>query len=153
MASTTVPEIRPETIFRHAGAIFPAMAMLAGLQLDVFTRLKDGPMTDAELASALGVKVNKLAPLHYVFVLAELLTLEDGRFGNKPEADAYLVSGRPLFLSGVKEFWADIWPALLKSAASIRAGGPQHKHDFYAMSEEERITFFRGQHVTAKAAT
>jgi hypothetical protein len=55
MSSTTAPAIRPETIFRHAGAIFPAMAMLAGMQLDVFTLLKDGPMTEAEIASAIGV--------------------------------------------------------------------------------------------------
>jgi hypothetical protein len=45
------PEIKPATIFRHACGIYPPMAMLAGMQLDVFNPLKDGPMTAARVAS------------------------------------------------------------------------------------------------------
>jgi SAM-dependent methyltransferase len=152
MSSSSASHVRPDTIFGHARAIFPAMAMLAGMQLEVFTQLKDGPLTASEIASAIGVNANKLGPLLYVLVLAELLTFQDGRFGNTPEADSYLVQGRLSYLSGMKEFWSDIWPALLKTATSIRTGAPQHKHDFYAMSEEERVTFFRSQHRDAVAA-
>jgi hypothetical protein len=39
MASPSTAPVPPSTIFRHAAAVFPAMAMLAGLQLDVFTAL------------------------------------------------------------------------------------------------------------------
>jgi 2-hydroxy-4-(methylsulfanyl)butanoate S-methyltransferase len=106
MSSTSVPASRPDTIFQHARAIFPAMAMLAGMQLEVFTLLKDGPRSAEGIASSIGVNANKLAPLLYVLVLAELLTFQDGRFGNTPEADEYLVLGRPSYLSGMKEFWA-----------------------------------------------
>src|SRR5271155_4942927 len=102
MSSSSASPARPDTIFGHARAIFPAMAMLAGMQLDVFTPLKDGPLTAAEIASAIGVNANKLAPLLYVLVLAELLTFQDGRFGNTQEADSYLVQGRLSYLSGMK---------------------------------------------------
>ena len=33
------PRIKPDTIVRHAYGIYPPMAMLAGMQLDVFTAL------------------------------------------------------------------------------------------------------------------
>jgi hypothetical protein len=42
--------IEPKTIFRHAYGVYPLMAMLAGMQLDVFTPLKDGPMSGARLS-------------------------------------------------------------------------------------------------------
>jgi hypothetical protein len=35
-------EIKPTTISRHAFGVYPSIAMLAGMQLDVFTPLKDG---------------------------------------------------------------------------------------------------------------
>src|SRR6202011_619578 len=59
------PEINPATIFRHAFGVYPSMAMLAGMQLDLFTPLKDGAMTEAALAHAVGVHPRKLRPLLY----------------------------------------------------------------------------------------
>jgi 2-hydroxy-4-(methylsulfanyl)butanoate S-methyltransferase len=152
MASPSAP-IAPDTIIRHQIAIYPAMAMLAGMQLDLFTPLKDGPLTGAEVATAIGVNPTKLVPLLYALVAADLLEVENDRFSNTREADTYLVRDRPSYLAGSRrEFYADIWQALLKTSASIRAGAPQHKHDFYAMSETEMTTFFRGQHFYAVVA-
>jgi hypothetical protein len=85
------PEINPTTIFRHAFTVYTPLAMLAGMQLDVFTPLKDGPMTGPALAGALGVRPDKLQPL-YALVNAELLTVEEDRFANTPEADLSRVS-------------------------------------------------------------
>ena len=65
--------------------------MLAGMQLDVFTPLKDGAMTAEQLADSLGVKAEKLSPLLYALVAAELLTVEGERFANTAEADQFLV--------------------------------------------------------------
>jgi SAM-dependent methyltransferase len=152
MASPNTPVIAPSTILRHQSAVLPAMAMLAGMHLDLFTPLKDGPLTGAEIAASIGVTASKLMPLLYALVVAELLTVENDRFGNTPEAAAYLVDGRPSYLHGRNEFLADIWQALLKTAETIRAGAPQHKHDFYAMSDEEMGAFFRGQHLGALTA-
>ena len=39
----------PSTIQGHAYAIYRPLAMLAGMQLDVFTPLANGPMTAVEL--------------------------------------------------------------------------------------------------------
>ena len=41
-----VSEVRPTTIMHHAFAVYPAFAMLAGMQLDVFSPLADRPMNE-----------------------------------------------------------------------------------------------------------
>lgn len=74
--------IEPSTILRHQSAIFPAMAMLAGMQLDLFTRVKDV----RKLPRPIEVKPPKLIPPLYALVAAELLTVEGGGFSNMPEA-------------------------------------------------------------------
>jgi protein-L-isoaspartate O-methyltransferase len=149
-SSVSVPPL--SVITRHEVAVYPAMAMLAGMKLDVFTPLRDGPLTGTEIAGAIGVDPAKLVPLLYALVAADLLTVQGDRFSNTPEADIYLVKGRGTYMAGSRQlFYADIWQALLKTADTIRAGAPQHRHSFYDMSEDEMVTFFRGQHYNAVA--
>ncbi|MCH6566126.1 MAG: hypothetical protein IH811_09675 [Proteobacteria bacterium] len=97
------------TIDRLTMAVFPPMAMLAGMQLDLFTPLKDGPMRTEALGEAIGVDPGKLAPLLYALVAAELLTVRDGAFANTPEADHYLVHGRPHYVGGAHARSSDRW--------------------------------------------
>jgi len=66
--------------------------MLAGMQPDRFTPLKNGPLLATEIATALGVKLQRLEILLYALVRAGLLTVNGGRFGYTPEADAFLVA-------------------------------------------------------------
>jgi Dimerisation domain len=112
-SSVSVPPL--SVITHHEHAIYPAMAMLAGMQLDVFTPLKDGPLSSIEIAEAINVNSAKLVPLLYALVAADLLIVQDDRFSNTPEADAYLVKGRPTYIAGSRQlFYADIWQALLR---------------------------------------
>jgi SAM-dependent methyltransferase len=145
------PAPKPAAIFRHTFGIYPSLAMLAGMQLDVFTPLKDGPMTGAALARALKVEPNKLQALLYALVHSDLLRLEGDRFANTPESDYYLVRGRPAYMGSAHELYSDVWGAALKAGQSIRTGAPQVKHDFSAMSDEELAGFFRGLHAGALA--
>ena len=61
------------------------MAMLAGMQLDLFTPLKNGPLLATEIAAAVGVNPQRLEVLLYSLVRAGLLTGNGGRFGNTPK--------------------------------------------------------------------
>ena len=141
----------PSTIQGHAYAIYRPMAMLAGMKLDVFSPLANGPMTAAELSKALGLRADKLGPLLYALVHANLLTLAGDRFANTPEADAYLVKGRPTYMGSAHELYSDMWSAALGVAQSISAGAPHARHDFGQMSDEELGAFFRGLHAGAMA--
>ena len=137
---------QPTTIQKLATAVYPSVAMLAGMQLDVFTPLKDGPLSAEQLAAALGVKTDKLSRLLYALVIAELLTVEKERFANTPEAQHFLVRGQPTYVGGRHENFSDIWQALLHTADTIRTGVPQCKKDFASMTPDAQLPFFRGLH-------
>lgn len=136
--------IQAEIINRLEMAVHPSFALLAGMKLDLFTPLKDGPLSAEELAGAIGVRTEKLTPLLYALVVSGLLTVEEDHFANTPEANYYLVRGRPAYIGERHKLWSWIWNAELQTAESIQSGVPQAKYDYTAMSKAELETFFRG---------
>src|SRR5262249_25555917 len=46
---STQPRVIPNTIEALADAVYPSFAMLAGMELDLFTPLKDGPLSAEEI--------------------------------------------------------------------------------------------------------
>lgn len=79
------PVSRPDTLNKLRFAADAAFAMLAGMQLDVFTPLQEGPKNAEEIAHAFGVGPARLRLLLYGSVAAGLLTEQDGRFSNTSE--------------------------------------------------------------------
>jgi SAM-dependent methyltransferase len=146
------PPLRPETIEKLNQAVYPSFAMVAGMQLDVFTPLKDGQMRVEPLAEALGVNPQKLRPLLYALVAAELLTVQDECFANTPEAAHFLVRGRPAYLGDTYEGRLMRWRATLHTAETIRKGVPQAKVDYAAMPPDQLAAHYRGLHAEAVAA-
>ena len=151
MATQTAPTTRPTTIEKLGTGVFPSFAMLAGMQLDLFTVLKDGPRSTEQMSDALAVRPDKLRLLLYALVAAELLTVEDGLFCNTPEADHFLVRGKPAYLGGRHLYYRDRWNEALCTAESVRGGAPQAKVEFSNMGPEEQETFFRGLHAGTMA--
>jgi SAM-dependent methyltransferase len=142
----------PDTIARLQAGIAPAFAMLAGMQLDVFSQLANGPRSADELAGSLGVAAEQLSRLLYALVASALLEKRPDGFVNTPETSAFLVKGQPGYLGGVHELLSQLWHADLLTAQSIRSGGPAALHDFTAMSDAEMASMLRGMHAGAVAA-
>lgn len=135
---------RPETIKKLKFAVDAAFAMLAGMQLDVFTPLQGSPKTAEDIAHAIGVAPARLRLLLYSLVAAGLLTEKDGHFSNTPESDQFLVKGRPSYMGNIHALLSHRWVATLpKTAESIRGGVPQAKVDFAKSSRQEVETFLR----------
>jgi SAM-dependent methyltransferase len=126
--------------------VFRAMSVLAGMQLDLFTPLKDGPLSAGQIAASIGVETTKLRPLLYALAAVGLLTVDDGFFANSAEADYYLVRGRPSYGGNHHRFLSDIWSASLKIGESIRTGKPQAEHDYANMPEDQLEEFMDGMH-------
>jgi hypothetical protein len=139
----------PETIQRLAAGVAPALAMLAGLQLDIFSHLGDAALTATELASGLGVAEERLSRLLHALVVAGLLERRDGSFANTPESAAFLVKGRAGYIGAVHELWSQLWLADLGTARSIRTGQPTALHDFTAAGDDEMAAMLRGMHAGA----
>jgi predicted O-methyltransferase YrrM len=130
---------------RNVYAVYPAFAMLAGMQLDVFTPLKNGPMEAKTLAAALDVLEEKLTPLLFSLVVAGLLKVEEKSFSNTTEAGKFLVRGSQDYIGGMSGFYNMLFHATLNTAESIRTGKPQTKIDYHGLPEEELLKFFQNQ--------
>src|SRR3989442_5349750 len=114
------------------------------MQLDVFTPLKDGPLSAEHLAQGLGVQPAKLRRLLYALVVSGLLTVDGDRFANTSEANEFLVRGRPAYRGGTHEGILLRWQAALQTAETIRTGSPQAKQDYAAMPQERLEVMYRG---------
>ena len=141
-----------EVIDRHAFAVYLPMAMLAGMKLDVFTPLKDGPLSAEALAEAMGVGSARLSLLLYTLVAAELLEVNEGLFANTAVSDHYLVRGQQSYIGSLHDLYSRQWGSLPRTADSIRLAAPQAKLDFAEGSEQELRAFFRQQQPGAMAA-
>lgn len=139
---------RPDTVNKLRFAADAAFAMLAGMQLDLFTPLRNGAMTADEIANSLGVGAERLRLLLYCLVAAGLLTENDGRFSNTPEANQSLVKGAPSYIGNTHVTLNMRWTGSLKTAESIRSGIPQAKLDFSNSPQEEVEKFLRNINVT-----
>ena len=58
---TSTAASTPEIINHLADGVSLAMAMLAGMELDIFTPLNNGPLTTEEIAVEIGVQIHRLA--------------------------------------------------------------------------------------------
>ena len=145
---------RPDTVNKLRFAADAAFAMLAGMQLDVFTPLKGGPMTAEDIAHAIGVGgPARLRLLLYGLVAAGLLTEHDGHFSNTSETNQFLVKGAPSYMGNRHTLLSHRWIANLpKTAESIRSGVPQAKVDFSNSPQQELEAFLRRINVLTVAA-
>ena len=147
---TPVPQ--PEIISKLRSAADAAFAMLAGMQLGVFTPLKRGPMTTEQIAGAIAVGPVRLRILLYSLVAAGLLTEQQGRFSNTPEANQFLVKGSPSYIGNWHALLSNRWVRNLKIAESIRSGVPQAKLDFSNSPQDELEAYLRRINLLTVAA-
>jgi len=143
--------IQPVTIERLHDSVYASFALLAAMQLDLFTGLSGHERTSNQLASSMGVNPEKLPPLLYALVSISLLCAEDGRFSNSDEAERYLVRGRETFIGDRHLLWSELWQAAMQTAETVRTGEPSTERNFSTMSTEEQTPYFNGLHPRAVA--
>ena len=134
---------QPETINKLTASVDAGFAMLAGMQLDLFTPLNTQPMTAEQLANSVGVSSRQLRLLLYVLVVAGLLTERDGYFSNTAETSQFLVKGESSYIGNRHGILALRWREYFKTAESIRSGIPKAKVDFSNAPLEELEKFLR----------
>jgi hypothetical protein len=144
MADTV--SLSPQKITGQLISAFCSAGLLGALQLELFTALGDHALTGEELATKMGVKPRRLLSVLNLLVVIGLLQRDGQRFSNGEEAAHYLVKGKPGYIGGIHELYADLYEAVLSTAESVRKDRPGAEHDFTQMSQEELAAFFRGLH-------
>lgn len=139
----TIAASSPVALQQLRDTVVPAFAVLAGVQLDVFTAVQGGSQTAEDIAATLGVHPDKLQALLYALVLAGFLTVDAGRFTNTPAATTSLVRGSPQYIGEMVQTWPASWTAVLHTAASIRMGTAQAKLDYARMAPDELEAHYR----------
>ncbi len=119
---STQPRTNPKTIETLADAVYPSFAILAGMELDLFTPLKDGPLSADQIALAAGIDRAKTAPVLHALVAIGLLKSDRDRFFNSPEANQFLVRGSPDHIGMRHHAYRRRWNSVLGVAETIRAG-------------------------------
>lgn len=79
-----------EDVSEIAFGFMASKALFAGLHIDVFTHLADGPKTCAELAAATGVPESRIVTLMTALGSVGLVVNDGERYANSPGAAAFL---------------------------------------------------------------
>jgi SAM-dependent methyltransferase len=125
--------------------IYGSLALLAAMQIDLFTPLGDRPMMLEELAGKLAVTPPRLRRLVNLLIAEELLVEQaDGRIANGEEAGKYLVRGRPHYRGQAHEAYAAAWAACLKTSESLTTGGPAARLTFDTDDQSRVQALLRG---------
>jgi ubiquinone/menaquinone biosynthesis C-methylase UbiE len=94
--------VTPERIMQLMGGFWVARTLATGVQLRVFSLIAGGSTTLTALLEATGASRRGLPRLLDALVSLKLLTREGtggaARYGVPPDAEAYLVEGKPLYL-------------------------------------------------------
>jgi hypothetical protein len=144
--------VLPSTIEALADAPYPSFALLAGMELDLFTPLKDGPLDAVAVARAAGTNPAKTAQLLHALVAIGLMGFDGKRFSNSPEANRYLVRGKPDYIGMRHHAYRRRWESVLRVGDAVRTGTPHRPMDYAGMSSELREAFYRGTFTECLAA-
>ena len=137
----------PERIIDLAYGFWHSKALFAAVELDVFSKLADGPLDLATLTSRTGIHERGAREFFDALVALGLLDRDAaGRYSNVPESDRYLVRGNANYLGGLLEHldtrhyqnWTKLVQALV-SGKPQSALGTESYAGFYADARKQEL--------------
>jgi ubiquinone/menaquinone biosynthesis C-methylase UbiE len=149
-------EIEPvetaEDLSAIAFGFMASKALFAGLHIDLFTVLSEGPKTAEELAEELGVPVNRVITLTTALASIGVLVYEEGtKLKNSPAADAFLSKSSKYDFGDYLRYQIDqqMYPFLLQLNAVMRGDLPESaiaSYQHWMADEEQASVYSESQH-------
>lgn len=137
----------PAPLIELATAYWHSATLIAGVRLDVFSHLAEGPATAAELAPRIEADPVATDALLTGLCSLGLITRDGDRFSNADLANAFLVRGRPAFLGPALLYNGDCFPLWSDLDAVVKAGTAQKAPDQYLGDDADRTrNFVYGMH-------
>lgn len=97
----------PEKIMQIITGGWATSILGAGTHHRIFTTLEEHPATAEEVAKKTAISPRGAQALLDGLTGLGLLTLSEGRYGNTPEASAFLIQGKPSYLGAMAEVFLD----------------------------------------------
>src|SRR5262245_28560398 len=119
-------QLNPEKVLQYSFAYAPPLMIEAAVRLNLFDALASGPKSADDLAATTGASVRGVRILLNGLVGLELLTHpKPGHYALTPEAEAFLVRGRPTYLGGFfRHASSQFIPKWLGLTDIVRTGKP-----------------------------
>lgn len=141
-------EMRPEDVAAAVSGFRQSRLILTAVELGVFTALKDGPRSSAELSAALGTHRRATDRLCNALAAVGLLHKEGGRFRNTETAARHLVRGLPGYMGNL-EHSLHLWDYWTRLTEAVRSGTVADRTRLTARGEEWREAFMAAMHYRA----
>ncbi len=125
-------QVNPGHILQVGLGFWGSKALLSAVELDLFTKLVEGPRTRAEIESALGLHPRGSRDFLDALAAMGFLTREgDGdaaRYGNTPETGLFLNSRGPAYVGGLLNMMTSrVWGVWANLTEGLRSGMPQNE--------------------------
>ncbi len=136
------PILSPGPILSMASEYWRSCTLHAGVRLDVFTALANGPRSPKGLAPELGCDERALGMLLNALAALDLLVKEDGEFSLTEASAAFLVKGSPRYQGHIITHHSHLVDSFGRMAESIKSGGPNRQRTVW--DDEGREAFLMG---------
>ncbi len=145
--------LTPDRIMSIANAFMDSSTLFAASDAGVFAKLAELQAADAStLATELKLDQRAAALLLHACVAAGLLVKREDKFVNTPEADQFLVPGRPGDLSAALRYNRDVVSAWQRAGSFVRDGRPVERPELHLGADRDRTrTFVLSMHYRALA--
>src|SRR6266567_2087543 len=131
-----VTNMQPDRLLELGYAFRKAKVLLSAVELELFTRLAEGPLDCDALKERVGIDRRGARDFFDALVALGLLERDDaGRYSNTPEVHHYLDARKPSYIGGdlahLNERMYQSWSGL---TAALKTGKPQNglaKSDYF----------------------
>lgn len=114
----------PDPIIRLCTAYWGSQTLFTANRLGLFETLSQGPMTSADVASALRADPHRIRLLLKACVALGLMEENPDGFGNSALSEAFLVPGKPGYLGNAIRYGDDMYGPWAEIEQAIRSGKP-----------------------------
>jgi SAM-dependent methyltransferase len=140
MTSIAPDTSTPDGILRLGNLFCDAKAVLTAVELNLFTTLHDGALTEEEVRTKLGLHGRGLGDWLNLLAALGLLDNDNGRYRNAPGADRYLVASGQTYIGGfLLRSNRNLYPAWGRLDEALRTGQQQSGSDFEAVTKNPKV--------------
>lgn len=134
----------PAELLQLSGGYWSACALHAGVKLDLFTPLANGPLTARQLAERLQVDARGLAMLLGSLAALDLLEKKGDTYAATPFAIEFLSRTAPRYLGHIIQHHHHLMASWAHLDQAVRKGGPIRERSSHDVGDDERESFLMG---------